>query len=197
MENAGFNNIKVVYRKQFFEKIVKHYSDLICNLAYQLTGNVVEAEDITQEVFVKAYKSLWQFKNKAKITTWLYRITVNVYKNRIRDEQRHREKIESQKPEDYDITWLTENLSKTIDNPSKTVEYNEKREIIKHALSNLDAQHRLIIVLFDIEYRSYKEIAKIMKCSVNNVKAKLFYARNLLRKILLPIIKNDGVRNKV
>jgi RNA polymerase sigma-70 factor (ECF subfamily) len=126
------------------------------------------------------------------VFTWLYRITVNLWKNRIKQLQREREHrwevlpedIEEEDEETEPFEWEDTRLS-----PERMLEQKELAEAIQKAIDELPEEQRVALVLCDLEGLSYKEIAQILGCSVEAVKSRLFRARSALRKKLRPFLE--------
>lgn len=179
------NNVNDSYRNAFIENLVKKHGNRIANLAYRLIGNRTDAEDLTQEVLLQVYRKFSQFNPEMNLSPWLYRITVNIFKNKVRYEKRH--KTKSYVPLD-NIDSETEKNEIQISEKNNTIdqiEIKQEQEMVRKSLDMLSTDDRTIIVLRDIEQKSYAEIAGILKCPAGTVKSRLFYARDTLYKILL------------
>lgn len=160
-----------------FTMLVKKYQDHVINIVYSLTGDSDGAEDITQEIFIKVYKNLPLFEKKAGFSTWLYRICVNTTYNYLKKEKRY---------VPFGYVQETDIFKKR---PLENLESREKQELIKKAIERLPFRFRAVIVLKEIEGLSYKDIAKALGCRMGTVESRLFRAREMLREILSPIIK--------
>jgi RNA polymerase sigma-70 factor (ECF subfamily) len=176
-----------------FDEVVDRYYDNVYNLAFRLMGDYEEARDLTQEVFIHAFQAYDRFRGDAQVFTWLYRITVNLWKNRIKQLQREREhRWEVLPPDELDeededaepFEWEDTRLS-----PERLLEQKELSEAIQRAIDELPEDQRAALVLCDIEGLSYKEIAQMLGCSVEAVKSRLFRARSTLRKKLRPFLE--------
>lgn len=175
-----------------FDEVVSRYYESVFNLAYRLfQGNREEAEDLTQEVFLHAFQAYDRFRGDAHVFTWLYRITVNLWKNRLKQlsrEREHRweilEETGEEEEESEPIEWEDTRLS-----PQRLLEQKELAEAIQKAIDELPEEQRIVVVLRDIEGLSYQEIAEIVGCSIEAVKSRLFRARTNLRKKLRPFIE--------
>lgn len=166
---------------QFLEK----NAALVYNLALRLTGNRVDAEDLAQDALLRAVKALPGFRGDSKSSTWVYRITVNCWKNRVRSEKRR-------------AFWKTVTLGfvggddedKARDLPADDppadagLEKEEKSAAVQKALLALDPDDRAIVVLREVEEKSYEEIGAALDLPQGTVKSRLFRARAKL-KILL------------
>ncbi len=174
-----------------FDEVVDRYYDKVLNLAFRLMGDREEAHDLTQEVFIHAYQAYDRFRGEAEVFTWLYRITVNLAKNRYKQLQREREhrwevleETDEEEEEVEPFEWEDTKLS-----PETLLEQKERAEAIQKAIDELPEDQRVTLVLRDIEGLSYREIARIQGCSVEAVKSRLFRARSTLRKKLRPFLK--------
>ncbi len=179
--------------KPSFEEVVERYYDNVFNLAMRLFGgDREEALDLTQEVFIHAYQAYDHFRGESQVFTWLYRITVNLWKNRIKQLQREREHRWEILPDELDeeeedaepFEWEDTRLS-----PERLLEQKELAEAIQKAIDELPEEQRIALVLCDLEGLSYKEIAQVLGCSVEAVKSRLFRARSTLRKKLRPFLE--------
>lgn len=174
-----------------FDEVVDRYYDKVLNLAFRLMGDREEAHDLAQEVFIHAYQAYDRFRGEAEVFTWLYRITVNLAKNRYKQLQREREHrweiLEESDEEEEEVEpfeWEDTKLS-----PETLLEQKELSEAIQKAIDELPEDQRTTLVLRDIEGLSYREIARIQGCSVEAVKSRLFRARSTLRKKLRPFLE--------
>ena len=165
-----------------FEVIVHQEAKKVFNLAYRLCGNQEEAKDISQETFVRAYEHLSSFRNNSRVFTYLYRITFNIWKNRLRHWSRHPSfSLHSADPEEPDISLVDPKPT-----PCQAFELDERAGLVRECLDSLDPVSRLIIILRDMEGRSYQEISRIMKCRLGTVKSRLARARIDLREQIRP-----------
>lgn len=178
-------------RKPPFDDVVERYYDNVFNLAYRLMGDYDEARDLTQEAFVHAYQAYDRFRGEAHVFTWLYRITVNLAKNRYKQLQREREHRWEilDEPDEEEESAETFEWEDTRLSPETLLEQRELSEAIQKAINELPEEQRITLVLRDIEDKSYQEIAEILGCSVEAVKSRLFRARSSLRKKLRPFLE--------
>jgi len=172
--------------EEAFGLLVNKYKNKVFNMAYSMTHNRETADDMAQEVFIKAYKALPKFKFKSQFGTWLYQITAN----HIRDYLRKEGKVKQ-----YSLEEMQE-LPSQEKNHTQSVEKNQidkkRREIVHTAIRSLPEKHRIILVLRDIQGYSYDEIAKILKISPGTVDSRLFRARRSLRKKISPFLNQLG-----
>ncbi len=163
-----------------FNKLVDKYHSRIYSLTYQMTSNREDAEDLTQEIFIKAFEALPRFKGRSSFYTWLYRIGINKTINYRK--KRNRNRPLSIDALDQDITYdevYAELDSK--DSPLRHIGLNELQVKLNEAMQKLSLKHRTVVVIHDIEGIPHDEIAKIVGVSVGTIRSRLFYARRQLQ----------------
>jgi len=172
-----------------FEKIVVKYQDRIFNLCYRFLGDLQDAEDTAQEVFIKVFKALKRFRSESSFYTWIYRIAVNTCKNRIKslDYRRTKKNVELADETDRKINRVITSVN-TGNNPDELIEKKERMKQIQIVINNLPSDQKAVIILRDIEGLSYDEISTVTGRKLGTVKSKLSRARNDLRKKLKGII---------
>ena len=172
-----------------FDKLVIKYKDRVFSLCYSFLKDYEESNDCTQEIFIKVYRSLKGFKFKSSFSTWLYRVTVNTCKNRLRSKEFKQVKmtVRTDNPgsseNGYAIEPRGENQS-----PELALEKKERLFQIREAIESLPWRFRTIIILRDIQGLSYDEIAKITKTTHGTVKSRISRARSGLREKLKGVI---------
>lgn len=170
-----------------FREMVEQYGDRVYNLTYRMLGNREEAEDVAQEVFITVFKSIESFRGDSKFSTWLYRITANHCKNRIKYLARRH---------DRDRTELDERVTGGLNGPvmgapaasprpDRQLEGAEMEQVLQRAIAELDDDQRILVILRDVEDLSYEEICAITELPDGTVKSRLHRARMALRKKLL------------
>ena len=160
-----------------FHKLVALHDERIMILAYQMTKNEKDAEDLYQDVFLKAFKYIKQFEFRSEFYTWLYRITVNTAYNFHRKRSRMHI-VDSGPGNDYDpINWIA--AEEKDETPS-----NEVRTAVKECLNILPKQQRTVFILKHLQKLKIKDIAAIMGVSEGTVKKYLFRAMEKLRVAL-------------
>jgi RNA polymerase sigma-70 factor (ECF subfamily) len=160
--------------KRSFDILVERYTDRIWRYTSRLTGNHREAEDITQETFLKAFVNIAGFNPKLKFSSWLYRIAHNESVNFIKKHYRHRKVA-------FDETVLyTSSGEKTMFD--KLIVQDDIR-LARHALAHLASRDRAILELAFFEDKSYLEIADILKIAVNSVGPSIHRAKGKMKKI--------------
>ncbi|MCX7921299.1 MAG: sigma-70 family RNA polymerase sigma factor [Clostridia bacterium] len=166
-----------------FEELIEAYQRKVFNMALRMIGNHDDASELAQEVFIRVYKSIKSFKEESSFSTWIYRITSNVCLDELR--RRKNKKVisldEDIKAEDGDIKRQVEDDKPT---PDMVVENKEMRKAVNDAINTLSADHRMVVVMRDIQGLSYDEIAKVLKCPEGTVKSRINRARQELKQIL-------------
>ena len=166
-----------------FTEFVEQNQHRVFNLVYRMLGDREEAEDVSQEVFVTVFKSIGSFREESKLSTWLYRVTANHAKNRLKYLARRR--ADKQQSLDETSEWdLLDASHRRTEQPDGLVHGKEVERLIQQALITLDEDHRLIIVLRDMEHMSYEEIAEVTSLAAGTVKSRLHRARAALRKAI-------------
>ena len=166
-----------------FDHIITAYRDKVFGMVYRMVGNEHDAWGVAQEGFLKAWRSLPNFRGNASFSTWLYRIVMNATIDWVRRRRRH----ETQPFEESVGELLPEapgSHHRKADRPSARLEREELRCEIEQALQALSPDHRAVIVLKEFDGLSYKEIAAVTGCSTGTVMSRLFYARKKLQNLL-------------
>lgn len=169
-----------------FEKLISVYEKRILNYCYKMMGNMPDAEDAAQEVFVKVFRFIQSFNNQSAFSTWLYRIASNVCLDLLRKAKRQNKgmvHINQQNDEGEDFTLSIEDTAPT---PYEEAQLSEAHRELMKALDKLDAEQRKVILLRDVEGFSYDEIAQITGSATGTVKSRINRARRALQKILAP-----------
>jgi RNA polymerase sigma-70 factor (ECF subfamily) len=141
---------------------------------YRVLGDRTDLEDLVQEVFVIAFRGLERFRGDARLSTWLYRICVNVALGRIRTRRRRPSAIGVT---DVDAAAIDPSLSERPETPEKSLERREDRERVYRALEQLAPKKRIVLYLHEIEGLDLKEIAYLVESNPVTVRTRLFYAR--------------------
>lgn len=147
-----------------------------------IVGNPQDAEDLTQDTFLRAYRALDSFRGEAQLRTWLIRIGVHLAIDHVKRKKAHPE---------VSLDWDVGGAHEDID-PHAAAERNALRDTVRKAIDALPPHHRAVIVLRDIEGMDYSEMAKALGCSVGSVKLRLFRARRLLKQRLEVLL--EGLR---
>ena len=172
-----------------YDQIMLKFRERLYGVIYNMTSNHHDAADLTQESFVKAFRSLSKFKRKSSFFTWLYRIGVNMTLSHLkRKKARKLFSFDFLRDQSKSTSDLNNLVSKDITSDKATI-LNELHEKLNEALSKLSDKHRTIVVLFEIDGLSHKEIASIMKCTEGTVRSRLHYAKLQLQSLLCDYIR--------
>ena len=167
----------VAKSEEEFSQIVERYSDYVYNIALRMTRDPHDAEDITQEVFLSAYKAYSSFRGQARVSTWLYRITVNSSLMKIR-KGKTRDKY-------LTVTGYDDVVIRDWSNdPEKAAVNNELHRVLQEGLNRLPPDLRAAVILRDVHGFSSKEAADVLEITVPALKTRLHRGRVLLRKYL-------------
>jgi RNA polymerase sigma-70 factor (ECF subfamily) len=170
-----------------FAELIEVHGDRVFNVCFRLLGSREEAEDMAQEVFINAFKYIDGFEGDSKLSTWLYRIASNVSKNRIKYLARRQDRSKAEFDEQIDRSAAAAALTSPTQakSPDLHVEGQELEKIMQQAIAELDEDHRILIVLRDIEELSYEEIIEITDLAEGTIKSRLHRARLALRKKMM------------
>ena len=177
--------------RKSFDTLVHKYEKRVYNLAYRLSGNYDEANDVSVDAFIRVFQAIKLFRGDAHFSTWLFRIVTNVYLDR-RKRLRNKQHLSL---EEY-IELEENSVSRQIEDPSPTpgqiVEDREKTQMLQTAIDALPDYQRAMVVLYHTEGLAYEEIATILSLPIGTVKSRLNRARLTLRNKLEPMKEHFG-----
>lgn len=154
-----------------FAYIVRRYQTMIYSIVYKVTNNTAESQDITQEVFIKIFQSLSQFKSEAKFSTWVYRIAYNTTISLLRQK----------KHQFYDIKDVSEDLpDEDVSDAIDRIAKQERMQCLDMVIAKLSPDDAILITLFYMEEKSIQEVAEISNLSLANVKVRLHRIRKFM-----------------
>lgn len=168
--------------KAAFGKLVNQYHEMVYAISYGVVGNREGALDVTQEVFLKAFRTLEAFEGKSKFKTWLHRVTVNAAIDHSRKKRPMQSLDVHEDDEENDRMPIV--VRETGLNPREKAEQEETTVLLKEALENLSPEHKAVLVLREYQGLSYDEIAESLGIELGTVMSRLFYARKKLAEIL-------------
>jgi RNA polymerase sigma-70 factor (ECF subfamily) len=183
-------------KRQAFEKIAFEHMDALYNTALRMTRNVLDAEDLVQDVYLRAFRFFDKFEEGTNFKAWIFKILTNTYINRYRQKVREPHQVEFEK-----IEFAYGDDSKGRDEKFET-HFDEKlyRELfeddIRDALDKLSPDFRTAVLLCDVEGFSYKEIAEIIGTPIGTVMSRLSRARQQLQKHLAEFARREGYIKK-
>ena len=155
---------------------------MVYNLAYRMSNSPHEAEDISQEAFMRAYQSLAHFNPSYKFSTWLYQITLNIIRDRFK--KRELDYVSLDTPVETDDSEFYHQPADLTNSPEQIISQKENLQTIQKAILSLPLKYREVIVLRHLQDLSYIEISNILKLPSGTVKIHLYRAREQLRRIL-------------
>jgi RNA polymerase sigma-70 factor (ECF subfamily) len=168
-----------------FNELVEAYEQRVFRLLLRMLGRRDEAEDMAQEVFVQVFKAIGQFRGESKLGTWIYRIAVNLCKNRIKYLSRRHTGEEDELEPAAERAPLDGGKGVTFgetSRPDHVLEGLEVERIVKECITELDADFREVLVLRDVEDLTYEELCEVTGLPDGTVKSRLHRARSMLRK---------------
>jgi RNA polymerase sigma-70 factor (ECF subfamily) len=171
-----------------YDQLVQRYQERIYATVYHMTSNHEDANDLTQEAFIKGYQALKSFKGGSSFYTWVYRIavnkTINFLKQRKNRAQMSLNDLDFNAEHDPDLVALISDK-----NPRREAGLSELQEKLNEGMQKLSEPQSLVVTLHDVQGLSHEEIAKIMGCNIGTVRSRLFYARQQLQGFLADYLK--------
>jgi RNA polymerase sigma-70 factor (ECF subfamily) len=180
---------------QAFEELIEAYQGPVFGFVYRLLEDPTEAPDVTQEVFLKVYRKLGDFRAECSLKTWIYRIAIHEASNRRRWFSRHRQRERPLDGERDENGFSWEQVQDQGDSPYDALRRREQKEMIAQGLRSMDERLRVALVLRDIEGLSYNEIADTLQISLGTVKSRILRGREALKTRLrreAPELAPDG-----
>lgn len=175
-----------------FEALVRRYERWVFTLALRMVGDRGDAEDIAQEVFLKAYRGLQGFRGGSRFSTWLYAIASHHCLNHLAGRDSRARRVErTGNPTDRQGRVLPSALDRVADaspGPDAFLERHELRRMIQNELVQLTEQHRIVLILRDIQGMSYEDIAETLGVELGTVRSRLHRARMELKARLEPLL---------
>ena len=164
-----------------FDDIFRKFDRPIYNYLLHLTQNQTEAEDLSQETFIRVYNKLTTFRGEASLSTWIYRIATNVSVDHFRRSKTNRAKaIESLEESDFEKVCIDDNTPL----PDDQVAQSEMSDCVQNFIQRLPLSYRTVLLLHDLQGLKVQDIADILDCSLDTVKIRLHRARNKLKETL-------------
>lgn len=181
-----------------FNRLVRRWQGRLYNFAYRYLMDEEEAKEIVQSALIKTYKNLRKLKNPEKFSSWVFQITVNLCRDRLKHNKKNR------------FTALNDDILRSkgaknnhldsmeaLVNPTKKVDQQDLVEIIKKTLAQLSEEHRIVIIMKEYEGFKFSEIAESLNCPVNTVKSRMYYGLTQMQKILKKLNIDKEVLNEM
>lgn len=172
--------------RRAFDLLVIKYQHRILALVSRFIPDFAEAQDVTQEAFIKAYRALPNFRGESQFYTWMYRIAVNTAKNFLVSRNR-RTPIRDIDVEDAEF-FADEGNMKDIASPDSLIARDQLQQVVFQTIENLPEELRIAITLREIDGLSYEEIAQVMGCPIGTVRSRIFRAREAIEQKMKPLL---------
>ncbi|MCB0465600.1 MAG: sigma-70 family RNA polymerase sigma factor [Aequorivita sp.] len=172
---------------QAFALLVDRYKNLVFTLAIRMLKNREEAEEVSQDTFIKVYKALPKFKGDSKLSTWVYKVAYNTCLDRIKKNKRRFNEVAIDSFKDFQL--------KTIDNAFDAMEIAEQQQTIQDCLQQLASKDSFLLSLFYFEELSLEEISKVVNMEANTVKVNIHRARKRLTNILKQRMEPETIQS--
>lgn len=172
-----------------FDELVLRLSPRLYGLVYHMTSSHEDTNDLLQEIFAKAYRSIKSFQGKSAFYTWIHTIAVNTTLNFLKRRNRH----PTMSLDDVDTGILNDPdfiAATSSGDPSREANLTELQKKLNESMMKLSHEHRAVVTMFDIQGMPHAEIAKILKISEGTVRSRLFYAHRQLQNYLQEFIKH-------
>jgi RNA polymerase sigma-70 factor (ECF subfamily) len=197
-EEEGFlSDEEVKQMSEEFKKEALPHINLLHNYAYKMTGNQLDADDLLQETYLRAFRFFHKFEKGTNCKAWLFRIMKNLFINNYRKNQKSPNKVDYDEVENFFENIKSDRIDST--DLQEKVFNNLLDDNVTQALNSLQDDFKTVIILCDLEGLSYEEIADFVQCPIGTVRSRLHRARKLLGQKLYKYAKNKGydVENSV
>jgi RNA polymerase sigma-70 factor (ECF subfamily) len=176
---------------QAYETLIDRYQQPVFSLVYRLLDDPTETADVVQEVFLKVFRNIGNFRGNSSLKTWIYRIAFNEAYNHRRWFTRHkRQEVELERDDDHALSFR-EVLPDQSRSAFDIVSDRETHALIEEALAGLNPAFRAAVILRDIEDLSYEEISEVLGVSLGTVKSRILRGREALKKVLWSRLKPE------
>jgi RNA polymerase sigma-70 factor (ECF subfamily) len=172
-----------------FGQLVDEYKDKIYNYVARMLNDPYEAEDVTQEAFLRAYRSLPRFRGASSFHTWLYRIASNLAIDVVRKRKRQDPTFSLDEPLESDDGEYEREIPDDTGSPEDRTSTRETRVAVRRAIMDLPEKLRDVMILYELQGETYEDIADILDVPLGTVKSRLFNARNRLKESLEELVE--------
>ena len=169
-----------------FDRLVDKYASWVYQIAFRMTNDRDDADDIAQEAFIRAFSAISKFKQRSSFSTWLYRIAVNVCHDELKRRKRAPQPMSALQSEDDSEDPIAQLAANESSDPAEIVEARERQRAVQQAIGSLPEHYRMVLILRDLQGLSYEEIAQVVGDRVGTVKSRINRARLALREKLEP-----------
>ena len=175
-----------------FEQLVLAHEKRVYNIALRMAGSSEDAKDISQEVFLKVFRSIPSFDERAAFSTWIYRITVNACIDEMRKRKGRTSLSLEQEMQNEEGAWALQ-IADERETPEEVLLRQEKQREILLAMEKLSPEHKAAVTLRDIRGLSYEEIAETLEMPLGTVKSRICRARSQLKEEILKNRERNGL----
>lgn len=176
-----------------FEMLVEQHEKIVYNVTLRMMNHSEDAKDISQEVWVKAFRSIANFDERSAFSTWIYRIAVNTCIDEMRKRKGKQSFSLDQELEDEEGTWKYE-VADDGETPEESLLRKETKNEIILALETISEDYKTVFVLRDMQGLSYDEIAEITGLALGTVKSRISRARNYIKEEIFKIWERNGTK---
>ncbi len=176
--------------EEAFNRLVLKHQRRAYNIAFRFLSNHEDALEVAQDAFVRVYRNLRRFKGRSSFVTWLYKIILNLARNRhrYRVSRGEHKKVSLDNPKQYEDSKGPREIEDTKLSPTRELDGREIQEQIQRGLMRLAPEHRQVIILRHIEELTYDEMSQVLQCAEGTVKSRLHRARLELRELLRELL---------
>jgi|TARA_Y100000815_G_C13206379_1_gene448778 RNA polymerase sigma-70 factor (ECF subfamily) len=176
--------------RRAFDLLVIKYQHRILALVGRFVPDFAEAQDVTQEAFIKAYRALPGFRGESQFYTWMYRIAVNTAKNYLVSRGR---KTPTRDIDLDDAEFFADEANmKDIETPDGLLQRDQLQKVVFDAIEALPEELRMAVTLRELEGMSYEEIAEVMECPIGTVRSRIFRAREAIDRKMQPLLADTA-----
>lgn len=172
--------------KEVFNVLADRYAGRAYQIAYGVLGSREDAEEVAQDVFVRIYKALPRFRGDSRFSTWMYRIAMNLARNKYRwnKSRGSQKKISLEETEEEEDNSYGIQVPAKEPSPDEQADLTEYQQKVMREINNLPALYKEALILRNVEEMSYEQIAEILDCKLGTIKSRIARAREELRKRL-------------
>ena len=180
-----------------FEQLMLLHQKPVYNICWRMAGNAEDALDLSQEVFLKAYRNIGNFDERSQFSTWIYRITANTCIDEMR-KRKGRQSFSLEEELEGEEGSMQRQVADAGETPEESMLREEQKSEILQALESLSPEHKVAVILRDIKGLSYEEIAEILELTLGTVKSRISRGRNQLKQEILKLREQDAyfIRHK-
>lgn len=181
-------------KMEAFELLVNRYQQKVANVISKFVKDRHEIQDVAQEVFIKVFRALPNFRGDSSFYTWIYRIAVNTSKNHLVSKSRRIQntQVEFEEAENFSSNEDQRNL----DTPDAVYARGELEQTMSKAIATLPEDLKTAIVLREVDGLSYEEIAEQMDCPIGTVRSRIFRARDAIDQAMRPLLQDESMRKQ-